>query len=250
MIHVFLASLEPDIQRLLSDVSKHITDDMLVEIASADYGQDQEEHLAPLRQLRDSGKFVEPMHWYPCEVLELVRHSGPEGYADNHGPWIRAFACAALLRANEAPWNYGDGNTSYNLIGLIRSIHALPVDFIPQTVSMVAWIMSHSDLDGEDEQMIYCGVGLLWLVLHLKLPPPDEDLIELSEWIVRREAEIHKSHAGAFDRWLLGIGNDPPPSPWEWLGAELSELKLGNHRQELQDWVKLIGDELAGKGLG
>jgi hypothetical protein len=250
MIQPFLASLEPNIEHLLSDLSKHISDDMLAEIASADYGQDQEKHLAPLRQLRDKGTFVEPMHWYPCEVLELVRHSGPEGYADSHGPWIRAFACAALLRANEEPWNYGDGNTSYNVIGLIRSINALPVDFTPQAVRMLAWIMSHSDLEGQDEQMIYCGVGLLWLALHLEILPQDEDLIELSEWIVRREAEMHKSRTSAFDRWLLGIGCDPPPSPWGSLGEELSELRLGNHQQELQDWVRLIGEELSGKGSG
>jgi len=105
MIQSLLASLEPNAQDLLSDISKHIDDDMLAEIASADYGQDQEQHLAALRHLRDTGSFIEPMYWYPCEVLELVRHS-PEGSIDIQGHWIRAFACAALLRANEEPWNY------------------------------------------------------------------------------------------------------------------------------------------------
>jgi hypothetical protein len=247
MIETFLTSLGPDIQGLLADVSKHITDEMLAEIASADYGQDQEKHLAPLRQLRDKGTFVEPMYWYPCEVLELIRHGGG-GRSELQGHWIRVFACAALLRAEEEPWNYGaGGKTSLNLILLIMSIRALPIDFTFQAVRMVAWIMSHADLEGHDEQVIYCGVGLLWLVLHLDTPPPDESLIELSAWIVRREAEIHKSRCWAFDRWLLGVGHDPPPSPWESLGEDLSELQLGNHQRELQDWVKLIGNELSGK---
>ena len=237
-------------QELLSEVSKHISDDMLAEIALADYGRDQEKHLAPLRQLRDQGTFVEPMHWYPCEVLELARHSGGEGYTEIQGHLIRAFACAALLRAKEEPWNYraDAGTTSCNLILLIKSIQALPIDFTLQAVRMLAWIMSHADLEGQDEQVIYCGVGLLWLSFHLKTPPPDERLIELSKWIVRREAEIHKSRPRAFDRWLLGIGHDPPPSPWEPLGEDLSELQLSNHQQELQDWVKLIGNQLAGRG--
>jgi hypothetical protein len=69
MFHDFLSMLEPDQDALLSAISKHITDEILVEIARADYGQDQELHLAPLRLLRDQGILVEPMHWYPCEVL-------------------------------------------------------------------------------------------------------------------------------------------------------------------------------------
>jgi hypothetical protein len=188
------------------------------------------------------------MHLYPCEVLELIRHSGG-GLSELEGHWIRVFACAALLRAEEEPWNYGaGGKTSLNLILLIMSIRALPIDFTSQTARMVAWIMSHADLEGQDEQVIYCGVGLLWLTLRLDSPPPDESFIELSAWIVRREAEIHKSRTWAFDRWLLGIGGDPPPSLWESLGEDLSELRLDNHQRELQDWVKLIGDELSGRG--
>jgi len=249
MIQSFLTSLEPNIENLLSDISKHISDDMLAEIASADYGQDQEKHLAPLRHLRDTGTFVEPMYWYPCEVLELKRHSQLEGSTDIHGHWIRAFACAALLRANEKPWNYSGSSTSYNLILLIKSIQVLPIDFTPQALRMLACMMSRYDFEGQDEQVVYCGVGLLWLALRLEIPPPDENLIELSAWIVRREAEIHKARSWAFDRWLLGIGHDPPPSPWESLGEDLSQLELGHHQEELQDWVKLIGAELSGEGL-
>lgn len=47
---------------------------------------------------------------------------------------------------------------------------------------------------------------------------------------------------------VLGIGNDPPPSPWESLGQELSELEPGHHQRELQESVKLIGGELSGEG--
>jgi hypothetical protein len=224
---------------------------MLAVIASVDYGQDQEKHLAPLQYLRDTGKFVEPMHFYPCEVLELVRHSQPAGVTSVQYQWMCAFACAALLKATEEPWNYcgGAAAISYTLIRLINSIETLPIDVTSQAVRMLAWIMSHSDLEGQDEQLIYCGVGLLWLVLHLEAPPSDQDLIELSAWIVRREAEIHKVRPWAFDRWLLGIGHDPPPSPWESLGENLSQLELGHHQKELQDWAKLIGDELSGDGV-
>jgi hypothetical protein len=71
MLQTFLSSLEPDVERLLVEVSKHISDDMLVHIARADYGKDQEKHLAALRLIRDQRIFVEPMCLYPCEVLEF-----------------------------------------------------------------------------------------------------------------------------------------------------------------------------------
>lgn len=256
MIQAILESVQPDLDLLLGEISRHITDDMLAEIASADYGLDQELHFAKLRHLRNTGAFIEPMHFYPCEVLELVRHSRLSYLAKRKGAvdlghnWILSFASAALIRAREEPWKYSGDSAfpSFNLICLIGGIDGLDIDLIPMALSLISWIMLHSDLDGEDEQTIYCGVGFLWLSLHLKILPPDESLIEIAEWIVRREAEIHQSRSWAFDRWLLGIGHDPPPSPWELLGARMCELNLSNHQKELQNWVQLIGKELAGEG--
>ena len=176
MIQAFLSSLAPNLEQLLVEVSKHISDDMLLEIALADYGLEQKMHLARLRHLRDHGTFVEPMYWYPCEVLELIRNSNPAGSNDIRGHRVRVFACAALLRSKEAPWNKGGdcGTTSYNLVRLLKSIRELPPDFTRYAIQLLAWIMLHSDLEGQDEQAVYCGVGLLWLVLHFDAPPPDD----------------------------------------------------------------------------
>jgi hypothetical protein len=250
MLRDFLNSLEPDQDSLLSAISRHITDEMLGEIAKADYGRDEEKHFAALRLLRDEGKFVAPMHWYPCEVLELnsaaTDGSGkPELLKHN---WISAFANAALLRAMHQPWNYSGGASQNSmLIHLLDSIAGLSVDFALRAIRLIAWLMLNSDLDGEEEQPIYCGVALLWLILQDSAHTTvDRDLIGLSEWIVRREEQIHKSRRWAFDRWLLGISHDPPPSPWEQLGEQLAMLDLKGRPEQLQEWVKLIGTELAG----
>ena len=247
MLRAFLSSFDPDHESLLSELSKHITDEMLFEISCADYGQDQELHLAPLRLLRDKRIFVEPMYWYPCEVLELVRNSGPDGSLGVRDHWIRAFSSAALLRAMYDPWNYaGAAQPSFTLIQLINSLAALPIDFTPHTVRLLAWMMLHSDLDGADEQPIYYGVALLWLVLRSNMDVSDRDLIRLAEWIVDLENEIHQHSRSAFDRWLLGVAHDPPPSSWEGIGAKLALLNLDGRVQQLREWVKLIGDELSG----
>lgn len=242
MLRAFLNSLEPDQDLLLSRVSKHITDEMLAEIAMADYGSDWEQHLASLRLVRDRGVFVQHMHWYPCEVLELVRHS--------RGHWIGAFTGAALLRAMNEPWNYsGSEQPSYTLIKLLSSLEELPVDFTPESVRLLSWMMLNSHLEGSDPQPIYFGVALLWLTLRGRVPASDQDLIEMADWIVRHEAELHKNCNCAFDRWLLGIAGDPPPSEWERLGEKLAALDLSGRPDELRNWVKLIGNELAGNSL-
>jgi hypothetical protein len=251
MLRVFLNSLEPDQDSLFLELSKHITDEMLVQIALADYGRDQDQHLAPLRLLRDQRIFVGPMYWYPCEVLELVRYSEPDGSPASdrmRDHWIRAFASAALLRARNEPWNYtADGaNPSFTLIQLLNSLEVLPIDFAPNAVRLLAWMMLHSDLDGTDAQPIYYGVALLWLTLKNGVPSFDQNLIDLAEWIVRHEEEIHKHCRWAFDRWLLGIAHDPPPSQWERLGSRLAMLNLNGRAEQLKDWVKLIGAELSG----
>ena len=259
MIQAFLASLEPDGEQLLAEISKHISDDMLEEIALADYGQDRGQHLAALVRLRNTGTFVEPMHWHPCEVLELIRNSepddpswGPAG-ARVRGHWMRAFASAALLQAYGPPWEYkGDAaQQSETLIQLIQSIRALSVDFTSSAVRMVAWLMLHHGLGGEDEQAVYFGVGLLWLALHLSPPQTDHELVGLCEWIVRRESELATQVPERFrtsDRWLLRIpAASPPPTPWESLGLDFRDLDLGNRQVQLQEWVRLIGGELAGE---
>ena len=115
MIIDLLKRFDPEPDVLLRAISAHVDDEVLTEISLADYGEDAEVHLAALRTIRDTGTFSLPMHWYPAEVLELIRWSEPEdpnwkpGRTGEFGHWMRAFCCAALLRATREPWNCGDG---------------------------------------------------------------------------------------------------------------------------------------------
>jgi hypothetical protein len=103
-----LAAFPPSNQRLLDVTRRQIDDEMLLEIAMADYGIDAEIHLAALRPIRETGVVPEPLDWHPGEVLELTRYCDPDhpdpppfrpGPAGRRGHQIRAFACAVLLRA-------------------------------------------------------------------------------------------------------------------------------------------------------
>jgi hypothetical protein len=254
ILEVFSA-FDPDPEMLLRAVSQYITDEMLNEIAKADYGDDQEKHFESLVPLRDSGIFPAEMVLYPGEVLELIRYSKPDhrgwkpGSTGFYGHWMRAFSSAALLRALGEPWNYrGDAaQPSYSLIQLILSLSALPVDLNREAAQFLAWFLLQPDLGQRDEQGCYFGIGLLWFALQGPRLPSDEILASLAQWIIQREEEVRRQGRRNFDRWLLGVGRrNPPPSPWELLGVELCEFDFSHYSPEVSDWVKLIGSHLAG----
>ena len=247
-----LSRLEPEAEVLLRDISKHIDDEMLEEIAAADYGGDIEKHFAALKQIRDTGLFPEMMCWFPGEVLELYRYRWIENTETSQGRfefenWARAFCCAALLRATREPWNYGDGiGTDKTTIHLILSLRALPVDFTGQAVSFFAWLLANSEPEGGDDQVCAYGIAVLWFALHRTPPVEDETLICLVNWIIRRAKELYLNlifETGPLPI-RMGVGN-PPPSRWVLLGAALFDLDLSDRTPELRVAVQEIGLELA-----
>ena len=253
MIVETLNRLEPESEGLLRDISAHISDEMLEEIAAADYGQDMEQHFAALKQIRDTGLFPMEMYWFPGEVLELYRNSWIENMEMKPGhfefeTWARAFSCAALLRATHEPWSYGDGiATDKTTIRLIHSLRTLPVDFTPQAVKFFAWLLANSEPEGGDDQVCAYGIALLWFALHRTPSVDDETLMVLVNWIIRRSKELYPKlifEAGSLPL-RMGVGN-PPPSAWDSLGAAFFDLDLSSRAPALKELVQLIGVELAG----
>jgi len=129
---------------------------------------------------------------------------------------------------------------------MILSLRVLPVDFTPQAVKFLAWLLLNSEPEGQDEQVCAYAIGLLWFALHLSPAAKDETLIDLAKWIDRRSKELYKDLSSGTDGLPLrmGVGN-PPPSPWKLLGTMLFDLNLSVRSPELRDWVALIGQELA-----
>lgn len=112
MIAELLNRFDPEPDVLLRAISGHVSDEMLEWISTADYGSRADEHLTALVQVRDTGTFPEELHWCPMEVFELIRWSEPDdpnwkpGRTGEFGQWMRAFSCAAILRAELEPYNY------------------------------------------------------------------------------------------------------------------------------------------------
>lgn len=254
MILNLLNRFDPQPDLLLHDISRHIDDDMLKCISAADYGDLQDEHMAALRQVRDTGTFPQEMYWCPMEVLELIRWSEPEysnwkpGETGEFGHWMRAFSCAAILRAEHEPYNYSynDGSTDSTVIQMIQSLRALPVDFSSQAAKNLSWLLLRSDTEGRDDSVRVYGVGLLWFALQVLPPVPDEILISLADWVVIRADELNWRAPAEYSGLRDMVIQCQKRAAWELLGCELCSLEFSKRSPELRVWIEMIGEQLAG----
>jgi hypothetical protein len=268
MIVDLLNLFEPEPDGLLRQISEHVDDEVLEWISTADNGDDADEHMATLRQVRDTGTFPEKIYWCPAEVMELIRWSEPEdpdwkpGRTGEFGHWMRAFSCAALLRATREPWHYGDGiGTDSTLVQLVLSLSALPIDFTVQATKFLTWLLLHSDPEGSDGQVCAYGLGLLWFALQHKAHFADQSLISLAQWIIRRADEIYKSPASELQRAEVEFEGYSPAvgdglremvvscqkrSSWEILAIKFLDLDLSGRSSDLRQCVQTISEQLLG----
>jgi hypothetical protein len=253
MIADLLSRLEPDGDVLLRAISAHVTDEMLECISLADYGGDSDAHLAALRQLRDTGSLPQNPGWVPMEVLELIRWSEPEnpewkpGRTGEFGHWMRAFSCAAILRAEHEPWNYhyNDGSTCSTTIQLVLSLDALPVDLNREAARDFAWLMLKSDPEGTNDSQREYGVALLWFALQLEPAFADEDLIALAQWVVRRADELAwDPRLKEFPGLKAMVIGCQKRSGWEMFGVKMAEIDMSGRSVELQTWARLVAEQL------
>jgi len=253
MIVEILNRFDPDADVLLRAIAAHINDEMLEVISIADYGDRADEHLVALRQVRDTGTFPEKMQLCPMEVFELIRWSEPEdpnwkpGRTGEFGQWMRAFSCAAILRAEHEPWkyHYNDSSTDSTVIQLILGLQALPVDLTHQAVQHFAWLILNSDPEGTNESVREYGIALLWFSLHIVPQAPDADLIALAQWTIQRANELNWNPSlKEFPGLKAMVIGCQKRSAWEFFGVKLADLDLSDRSCELQTWVRLIAEQL------
>ena len=253
MITDLLNRFEPDGDVLLRAISTHVTSEMLECISQADYGCDADMHLEALRKLRDTSSLPQNPGWVPMEVLELIRWSEPEnpewkpGQTGEFGHWMRAFSCAAILRAEHEPWNhhYNDGSTCSTVIQLVLSLHALEPDLTREAARNLAWLILKSDPEGKSDSVREFGVALLWFALHLKPVVPDDDLIALAQWLVRRADEVNwDPRLKEFPGLKAMVIGCQKRSAWEVFSLKLAEIDMRDRSLDLQRCVNLIAEQL------
>lgn len=208
-----LSHFDPDPDALLMWLAPQIDDALLEEIAAADYGMDLDEHLAALRRIRDDGVVLAPMRWEPREVLELIRWSEPEdpqwkpGRMGPDGHRMRAFACAALLRAAAEPanWPYFDGENQ-TLIQLIASVRQFEPVAAVVALRSIAWRALLLPPDEVERPFFALAVLLLAALRH---EVDGQLLCDLCDWVIAEEAAVRLDPEHAFpaasDPWMFGL---------------------------------------------
>ena len=246
-----LQRFEPEPDGLLRAISGHINDEMLEWISTADYGIRADEHLIALRRVRDTSTFPADLYWCPAEVMELIRWSEPEdpdwkpGRTGEFGHWMRAFCCAALLRATQEPWNYGDGvGTDSTVVQMTLSLCVLPVDFTAHAVKFLAWLLLNFDLDGRDDQVCSYAVCLLWFALRQPSPVAAETLISFAEWIVGRANELFVGPPGGNRGLREMVVTCQKSYSWELLALQFCEIGETLPSTVLQVRIQEIGKQM------
>jgi hypothetical protein len=218
-----LAIFPPSGQMLLDVTRRQVDDDMLQEIAGADYGIDADLHLAALRAIRDTGAMPASMAWHPMEVLELIRWSEPEnparkpGSTGLRGHQMRAFVCAVLLRADAD--GRDDIGAEGTLAHCLSSAKAIGQGTSDAAGSFLTWRIP--TMASTDRWL--SALGLLIVATRSRNGQiTDRILGDVAEWFLAEEGDWRGKLRLRYNP------SDPPPAPagltygrWKPLIAEL-----------------------------
>jgi hypothetical protein len=235
-----LAAFPASSDLLLDIASRQVDDGMLREIAAADYGCDVDAHLAGLRPIRDQGIVPAPMGWHPGEVLELIRWSNPEnpahkpGSPGRRGHQMRAFACAALLRA--ALQDGGDITPEATLAQCLASAKVLGEEMSGAAARFLTWVIP---LMPRSEFRWLFAFGLLAVATRLRSGRvADRALGDAAHWVLAEEAS---------GRAPIDPSNPQPLAfgllygYWRPLAAELLREAADIHADDVRDNLGFIG---------
>lgn len=213
-----LSAWDPSAEALFDQLRAQITEEELREIASADYGMDEDKHLVALREICGSGLIPRTLEWEPHEVLALTRWSSGEGV--NHGE--RAL-CSLLLCL--APSDMDE--FAVNGVILAESCLALGPTVRALGERFFAWLAGTAEVYDDDDELDELDDDrplalLLLYVLRVSADPDDPRLERLAAQIVDESpngelATIHSGLAGSMRAklWdeLLDRALDPAHRP-------------------------------------
>lgn len=251
---VLLEKLSPDADSLLTAISKHVDDSMLMNIASADYGEDIALHFEQLRKIRDEQVVFAPMDWYPREVLELTRWNEPEKmklspYTLLQRHTIRAFACATLLRAMAEPLNDGYfGGDNDTIAPLLESLSVLDVKLQKEALRFFAWRAQQLPPYDASVAPFYL-LALLILLLRTQATISRIELKTILDWIYAKVRTAYKLEyymgQGIKGQWLTWITvYNQRHVIWQALGREIATLAENYGNSEGRQNLKALARHL------
>ena len=212
-----------------------IDEDMLKEIAEADYAQDVAEHLASLKPIWEGGELTALGHWSPKEVLQLIRWSEPEdpdwkpGSTGLRGHKMRAFSCAVLLAT---PIFEPDKET---LIQMVDSVFLLGSEAEEATARFLVWRID--TLEREEDRPFF-AFALAAIAQSLIEPLSTSQEQDLAEWVACEESSERA--------YLAGYDGSYRTSPWLF-GLSYSNMLHGRWQALIRTVQERSGDSPLGR---
>lgn len=215
-INDLLLRLGPSGTALLDWLRPLLDDSHLREIALVDYGFNEDENFQALQRIHQGHPIPIPLRWVPREALELVRWSNlddpqhlspPPNHKGIRAHLLRAFCCAILLKAADAPETLGNIDTEIDTLGrLVVSILYLGKEASESALRFLYWRVSRLSKENEDRPFFAMAVLLLYASLF-KPGQDSHDLILLTDWVIAEEAQTRVDQGEFCDseKWLLGL---------------------------------------------
>ena len=205
-----LAPLDPDERALWALFQKNIDEDMLREIACADYGERADECFELLERIVETG-VAGSNEFHLREVLSLI-HWGPKS-GGLRGCWIVLFACTALLQmASRHPASFfGEADT---LAPFVSSAITLGKPVATAAAAFLAWrFLSYP---GDEEDSAFLAFAILLLAAYVdKREQSGAWLSELARWV--EDSELREQKPANCDEVIDSILQTEvgaPPSEW------------------------------------
>ncbi len=157
---------------------------------------------------------------------------------------MRAFCAAWVLRMGGEREQYVEAGGMETAIQLVGSLDRLEADFWQEASGLLGWFRPRWSQKYDDEDAM---LGVIQLYFALRSGFADDTRsVGLCEWIAAREAAI--GSCWQFDeRWgLRGHHGNFQSREWHALGSQLAHLNLNDRDPALREWVRLIGESLAG----
>jgi hypothetical protein len=185
-----IEAFPPNAFALFMLIRPEVDDEMLKEIAAADYGNGLEENLVIMRRMLDKYELVTPLEWNPHEVLALCRWDETGPNADRRNVIQRAFCCVCLLFDSANSNSYDDFGSSDSLVRLLENILALGGEYPEAFARFIIWRLPHIDPDYARDRPFFAVALFIIAVLSRKIP--EGDIPKLIDWL-NEEVELERS---------------------------------------------------------
>ncbi len=208
---LLLEESEPSQYEFLAMISDLLDEDMLQQIAEADYGYEAEYCFSELKKIKEAKTIPSKIEFSLREVLELTRWTEPKTTKEHI---MRAFSCSCLLILYPILAYPDDENAT--LATFVESVATFDSKYQKSAFQLVTWRIlfdyAKSSRENEEEIFIYYpDTFFIYALLQLMILNQDSAarILTIAKWLVEDENSKRKEQYTVVNQtFLLGLTHD------------------------------------------